>query len=263
MLEGLRHDAIRCSGSIQHPETFRPARGTGKKTFAYALMKGQSLCLKTAFALGEALAAIASQGAAKTYLGRKIKKEGNVRPERIRSVVVEPLELFHVHTAPIALVRDGGVGIAVAYDPLTTLKSRTDGIGYMLGSVCQKKKQFGPRVHLLPGIQQQGAYLPSKGTAPRLSGMQKRNTTFRQFIFKQTDERTFACAFHAFYSKEHCLSSILSFFFSALLLRWLSPTTVAAGDGVRTGRQSVRPIRLCQGPQAISPSFSGRGTLRH
>ena len=121
----------------------------------------------------------------------------------------------------------------------------------MLGAVRKEEEKFGACGNFLGGVQQERAYLPPQRTAAGLAGMEEIHAALRQLIFQQADERALPCAFYAFYSKEHCLSSCLSFFFSALPLRFSS---AGAGAGVRTGRQRLRPRRFWYGLHAMPSS---------
>ena len=84
----------------------------------------------------------------------------------------------------------------------------------MLSTIGQKEKKFGTTVQTTQYIKQQRPEIRPEAASAWFPRTNEGYAAVLQLAAEQMQKRALACAFHALYSNEHCLSSCRDSFFS-------------------------------------------------
>ena len=170
-------------------------------------------------------------GAAQAAAYGQIQQQGQVRRKAACGRIVKAAQIFRIQTAPVALVGQGGIGVAVAEHNLPGLQGGADDFGHMLGPVGQKKKELRPAGKpARAAIQQNGTQTAAQVAAPRFTGEHGVQPVVRQVGGQRLHDCGFAGALYAFKRDKH---SSFTTFWGAVLG---GVVFLAAGCGVCAAR---------------------------
>ena len=124
-----------------------------------ALVKGERFAADAVLGFGV--------GAGESLGGIEIEEDGDVGLEAAGGLVVELLEEVAIKAATVALVGDGGVGVAVAEDDGAALEGGADEAVDVMGAVGEEEEGFGPRRDGAIGGIWQGEEVGAQGDAHR------------------------------------------------------------------------------------------------
>ena len=159
-------DLVERACGVEAVDPLRLFLGEATEAGDDALVKGEGLAADAVLGI--------RVGAGESLDGVDIEQDGEVGLEAAGGVVIELVEEVAIEAAAVALVGDGGIGVAVAEDDGAAIEGGTDEAVDVVGAVCEEEEGFGPGGDgVWPGAglgKEVGAEGDAHGGATRLEG---------------------------------------------------------------------------------------------